>query len=352
MTVTKQKWGTLCNGQTANLYTASNGTMSFSATDYGCTLTGIFLPNKNGVFTDILLGFSTLQGYINSLSCFGSIIGRFANRISDAQFKIDGKTYQLDKNENAKNTLHSGFTRFDHFLWESKAIETEEGVGVQFTRCSADGEQGFPGNLTATVSYMLSRDNRLTLKYSAKTDKATPINFTNHAYFNLAGSGTILEHELQTDCQGYLEVDKNHIPTGKILSVKGTPFDFTTMKKIGANIHETEDGYDHCFVTPIYNGRDSGLPLDEKKLFRAAVLIEPKLKRKMYVETNQEGMQVYTANQIEGIIGKHGATYHNHEALCLETQCFPDTPNKAEFPPCILKPGEVYNAVTVYGFEF
>lgn len=352
MNVSKQKLETLCDGQRVNLYTASNGKMSFSAIDYGCTLTGIFLPNKKGSPTDILLGFSTLHGFVDSTSCFGSIVGRFANRIGGAKFSVDEKEYNLDKNENGKTTLHGGFKRLDHFVWKSESVNTKEGVGVKFTRRSLDGEQGFPGNLDITVSYILTKDNRLILKYTAKTDKATPVNFTNHAYFNLAGGGTVLEHELQSDCQGYLEVSKDLIPTGKIISVKGTPFDFTSAKKIGAQIGETGSGYDHCFVTPAYDEKNSGLPLDAKKLVRAAVLTEPKSGRKMYVETNQEGMQVYTANGIEGIVGKHGTKYHNHEAVCLETQCFPDTPNNAKFPPCILKPGETYKAVTVYGFEF
>lgn len=353
MAVKKQILGTLCDGQKVSLYTVSNGKMSFCAMDYGCTLTGIFLPNKTGGGkTDILLGHSTLDAYVASSSCFGSIVGRFANRIGGAKFSIGNEAYSLDKNDNGANTLHGGFTRLDHFVWKSAPIDGKEGCGVKFTRRSADGEQGFPGNLDVCVSYTLGKDNRLTLKYTATTDKATPVNFTNHAYFNLSGGGTVLEHTMQSDCEGYLEVDKDLIPTGKIISVSGTPFDFTTEKPLGRDIAKTGAGYDHCYVTPAYNKDKSAVPLKAKPLVVAAVLRDAKTGRTMTVETNQEGIQVYTANSVGGIVGKSARVYQKHDAICLETQCFPDTPNKAEFPPCILHPGETYKAVTVYGFKF
>ncbi len=351
--VKKQTLGTLCDGQKVSLYTVSNGKMSFCAMDYGCTLTGIFLPNKiGGGKTDILLGHSTLDAYVASSSCFGSIVGRFANRIGGAKFSIGKDVYSLDKNDNKANTLHGGFTRLDHFVWKSTPVEGKEGCGVKFTRRSADGEQGFPGNLDVCVSYTLGKDNRLTLKYTATTDKPTPVNFTNHAYFNLSGGGTVLEHTMQSDCEGYLEVDKNLIPTGKIIPVSGTAFDFTKEKPLGRDIAKTGSGYDHCFVTPAYGKEKSAVPLKAKPLVVAAIIRDMKSGRKMTVETNLEGIQVYTANSIDGIIGKNARVYKNHEAVCLETQCFPDTPNKAEFPSCILNPGETYKAVTVYGFEF
>lgn len=353
MAVKKQILGTLCDGQKVSLYTVSNGKMSFCAMDYGCTLTGIFLPNKTGGGkTDILLGHSTLDAYVASSSCFGSIVGRFANRIGGAKFSIGNDEYSLDKNDNGANTLHGGFTRLDHFVWKSAPIDGKEGCGVKFTRRSADGEQGFPGNLDVCVSYTLGKDNRLTLKYTATTDKATPVNFTNHAYFNLSGGGSVLEHTMQSDCEGYLEVDKDLIPTGKIIPVSGTPFDFTTEKPLGRDIAKTGAGYDHCYVTPAYNKDKSAVPLKAKPLVVAAVLRDAKTGRTMTVETNQEGIQVYTANSVGGIVGKNARVYQKHDAVCLETQCFPDTPNKAEFPPCILHPGETYKAVTVYGFKF
>ncbi len=353
MSVKKQTLGTLTNGEVVHLFTVANKKMSFTVMDYGCTITGIYLPGKKGGKTDILLGYSTLPEYVNSdgLS-FGSIVGRFANRIGKAEFTVDGEKYQLDKNDNKVNTLHGGFFRLDHQVWSAKDSSTKKESAVTFTRTCPDGEQGFPGNLKVSVTYSLSNDNKLTCKYVATTDKATPVNFTNHAYFNLAGTGTVLEHELQSDCKGYLEVDKNLIPTGKIIDLKDTAFDFTTQKAIGRDIEKVAPGYDHCYVTPSYNGKDSGLPLDDKKLIRCATLVEPKSGRKMTVDTNQEGIQIYTANWIVGVVGKNGIHYERHGAICLETQCFPDTPNKKDFPSCILQPGRKYKAVTVYGFEF
>ncbi|MCR5046060.1 MAG: galactose mutarotase, partial [Treponema sp.] len=331
MSVKKQKLGTLANGEEAHLFTVSNGKMSFTVTDYGCTLTGIYLPQKNGPKSDILLGYSTLPEYVMSDGySFGSIVGRFANRIGGASFKVDGKAYSLDKNDNKINTLHGGYFRLDHQIWKAKAVETKSSCGVEFKRRSPDGEQGFPGNLDVTVSYTLSKDNKLTLQYKAKTDKATPVNFTNHAYFNLAGCGSILDHELQSDCKGILEVDKNLIPTGKILDVAGTPFDFSKAKTIGRDIDKVAPGYDHCYVTPAYKGK--GLAPDPKKMVLAAVLCDPKSGRKMTVETNQEGVQFYTANWVEGIPGKNGIRMQKHGAICLETQRFPDAPNKPDFP--------------------
>lgn len=351
MSVKKQKLATLANGQEVHLFTVSNGKMSFTVTDYGCTLTGIYLPQKNGPVSDILLGYSTLPEYVMSDGySFGSIVGRFANRIGGAAFSVDGKKYQLDKNDNKINTLHGGFFRLDHQVWKAKAIESKSSCGVEFKRRSPDGEQGFPGNLDVTVTYTLSKDNKLAMQYKAKTDKATPVNFTNHAYFNLAGSGTILDHELQSDCKGYLEVDKNLIPTGKIIDLAGSPFDFTKAKTIGRDIDKVAPGYDHCYVTPAYKGK--GAAPDPKKLVRCAVLKDPKSGRKMTMETNQEGVQVYTANWVEGIPGKNGIRMVKHGAICLESQRFPDAPNKPDFPPCVLKPKETYDAKTVYAFEW
>lgn len=352
LTVKRQKIGVLTNGDKVHLYTVSNGKMSFTVMDYGCTITGIYLPDKNGGRVDVLLGHSMLPDYVNSSLCFGSIVGRFANRIGGARFSLDGAEYKLDKNDNKVNTLHGGFFRQDHLVWASEAVSTEDGTGVRLTRRSPDMEQGFPGNLDVSVTYTLNEANALVCRYEAVTDKATPVNWTNHAYFNLAGRGTVLNHLLQSDCRGYLEVDANLIPTGKIIEVAGTPFDFTTEKPIGREIDKVGAGYDHCYVTPAYNGKDSGLPLDASRLVRAAVLTDPESGRRMTMDTNQEGVQIYTANWIGGVVGKSAAVYEGHGAVCLESQCFPDTPNKKEFPPCILRPGQKYDAVTVYGFEF
>lgn len=353
MSVSKKTFGVLGDGAEVSLYTISNGKMTVNVTDYGCTVTSILLPNKNGTCDDVLLGYSTLDGYITSPGySFGSIVGRFANRIGNAEVTVDGKKYKLDPNDNEINTLHGGFFRLDHVVWASESFENGDVCGVKLTRRSPDGEQGFPGNLDVTVIYSLNSKNELRMEYTAVTDKTTPVNFTNHAYFNLAGNGTILNHELQMDCTGILDIDKNLIPTGKILEVKGTEYDFTQKKTIGKDIAKTGVGYDHCYVTPFYNDKDSGLPLSDEKLVRAAVLSEPQKGRTMTVDTNQEGIQVYTANWIKGIIGKSGRVYDRHEAICLETQCFPDTPNKSQFPSCLLNPDQTYKAVTVYGFQF
>lgn len=353
MKVTKKSFGMLNDGSKVNLYTISNERMSVCVTDFGCTLTGIFLPNKKGGFDDILLGYSTLDGFVNSPGMsFGSVVGRFANRIENAAFTLDGVSYNLDKNDNAKNTLHGGFFRYDHQMWHSKIVSNKYGVGVKFSRLSPDGEQGFPGNVMLTVTYTLNEQNQLTLKYNAVTDKATPINITNHAYFNLAGSGTVLNHELMLNCEEYLETDDLLIPTGKLLSVKNTAYDFRVKKTLGRDIANTGVGYDDCFVTSAYNGKDSGLPVKGKKLVRAAVLSDSASGRTMTVDTNQEGLQVYTGNFVGGTVGKLGVEYKTHGAVCLETQCFPDTPNKKDFPSCTLEPGQKYKSVTVYGFAF
>jgi aldose 1-epimerase len=353
MKVKKQNYGTLSDGTKATLYTVSNAKMSFSVTDYGCTITSILLPDKVSGTVDVLLGFSTLDGYITGAGSYGALVGRFANRISAAKFDINGQEYDLDANSNG-NCLHGGYTRFEKMLWNSKIISTKHGTGVRFTRLSHEKEQGFPGNMQIEVTYTLNDANEITLSYKAVSDKATPVNLTNHSYFNLAGNGSILDHTLQMNCSYYLDVDKELIPSGKLIPVKNTIFDFTTGKTIGTDIAKTGNGYDHCFVTQAYDaGAKTAFDFAVSgQLVQAAVLSDPVSGRKMSVKTNQEGVQVYTANSIEGTTGKNGRKYRAHEAICLETQCFPDSPNKQEFPSCILQPGSKYKALTVYGFSF
>lgn len=340
----KNKFGMLGDGTKVHIYTVSNGKMSFSATDYGCTITSIMLPAKNGSKVDILLGHSDLNGYLNSGLCFGTIVGRFANRVGNAKFTLDGVSYNLDQNDNG-NTLHGGFDRYEKKMWEARKVSTDAGVGIEFTRTSYDGEQGFPGNVTLKVTYTLNENNTITLDYKAVTDKATPINLTNHAYFNLKGNenGSILDQELTLTCPHYLEVSEKLIPTGKLVPVDGTPFDFTKPKLIGKDIGQVPPGYDHCYCLE--------KPDPVKPVYFATVK-DPASGRKMHVATTQPGCQFYAANFIEGVIGKNGHMYHSHDALCLETQAFPDSPNKPEFPNCILKPGDVYHQITEYSFEF
>jgi aldose 1-epimerase len=236
-----------------------------------------------------------------------------------------------------ENFLHGGFFRYEKQVWNAKVFEN----GVEFSRLSPDGEQGFPGNLEVTVKYTLTEDNKIVCEYRAKSDKDTVINLTNHSYFNLRGNGSVLDEELSIRSDKYLEVDSGLIPTGKMLETDGTAWDFGMFKALGRDIEKTGVGYDHCYVFE-----------DDKKMKRVACLRDEKTGRKMTVDTNQCGMQVYTANFIEGEIGKEGRVYHKHDGVCLETQSLPDSPNKKEFPSSVLKAGEEYYARTDYGFEF
>ena len=352
MKVTKQKFGTLCDGTKVNLYTVKNDNMSFSCTEYGATLTSIVLNNKDGSKTDVLLGFSTLEGYLNTKFCFGAVVGRFANRIGKASFVLNGKKYNLDKND-GPNTLHGGFDGYDKMMWKGKSVKGKSFSGVKFTRLSPDGEQGFPGNVKLEVTYLLDTKNNLTCFYTAETDAPTPINITNHAYFNLAGKGNVGEQTMQMNSSHILEVSPKLIPTGKLLPVEGTPFDFTSEKAIGRDIAAVGVGYDHCYVTEMYNPEKihTSVPLDDSDLVEFCTVKEPKTGHEMSVCTNLEGCQFYSGNYIKGILGKNGMLYENHDAFCLETQAFPDTPNHADFPTCVLEPGQKMKSKTIYSFK-
>lgn len=346
VSVKKNKFGLLSDGTKVHLFTVSNGKMSFSCSDYGCTVTSIILPAKGGSQVDVLLGYSSLEGFLNSDLCFGTVVGRFANRIGNASFTLDGVRYQLDKNDAGINTLHGGFDRYEKKMWKAKKVSSRFGKGVRFTRLSPDGEQGFPGNVNISVSYYLNESNTITMEYHASTDKATPLNLTNHAYFNLKGynGGDISSHLLSMDCGHYLEVDKNLIPTGTLVPVTDTPYDFTKAKAMGKDIDSVGYGYDNCYVL------SHPATTEEPVLF--ASVTEPESGRKMHVSTTMPGVQFYTANWIDGEKGKQGVSYVKHGAFCLETQFFPDSPNKASFPNCILRPGQDAHTVTQYSFEF
>ncbi|MDR2897855.1 MAG: galactose mutarotase [Spirochaetaceae bacterium] len=345
MKIKERLFGVLSGGEKVRLFTISNSDMSFSVTNFGCTITSIILPSRSGRKDDITLGFSTLEGYVNNRSNFGCIVGRFANRIGNAEFNLNGKTYSLDKNIEGKHTLHSGWSGYDARLWEPELVETKDSAGVRFSLLSENGDQGFPGNLTMEVTYLLNKHNEIEMHYRAKTDRDTPVNLTNHSYFNLRGSGrgTILDHEISLNCDSTLEVDENWIPTGKLLPVEGTAWDFRTPKTIGQDIAQTPaGGYDECFVV----NRSKG------KLSVCANVHEPVSGRRMIAATNQPGVQFYTGNYLSGIVGKLGVPYEKQGGFCLETQQFPDAPNKPEFPDSILHAGEVLEAVTVYGFSW
>ncbi len=343
--IEKRRFGLLSDGTKVHLYTISNGKMSVSVSDYGCIITSIIIPDKNRKRNiDVTLGFSTLEGWIQNHESFGAVVGRFANRIGGASFSIDGVKYELDKNDNKVNTLHGGFDRWDKVMWKASRISNEYGIGIKFTRKSPDGEQGFPGNAKISVSYTLNNKNEITIVYDGECDKATPINLTNHSYFNLKGQngGSVETHKLTMRCSEYLDVDKNLIPTGKRVPVAGTPYDFTNQKLIGKDLDKVGAGYDNCYCVDGFTNDGS---------LKTVAEVEDE-GRKMTVKTTLPGIQLYTGNYIENINGKNGFVYHAHGAVCLETEAFPDAPNKSDFPSCIVRPDDRYHEVTQYSFVF
>jgi aldose 1-epimerase len=345
--VQKQAFGTH-DGRAVTLFTLTNSHgVEVRAMNYGCIITSLRVPDNKGQFADIALGHDTLEGYIPNPPNLGAVVGRYANRIANGSFTLDGKTYTLPKND-GPNTLHGGVKRtFDKVMWDATPLKGKNGVA--FTFLSEDGEEGFPGNLKVKVTYTLTDDNELVVDYEATTDKATPINVSQHSYFNLAGegSGDILNHELMLNADSFTPVDSHMIPTGEIRPVKGTPMDFTTPMKIGARIDDNYEqlvlgkGYDHNYVI---NRKGDGMEL-------AARVYEPTSGRVMEVSTTQPGVQIYTANFLDGVTGKHGHVYKRRNAFCLETQHFPDSPNHSEFPSTTLKPGETFRSKTVFRFS-
>ncbi len=345
MKIKEQRFGTLSNGEKVYLYTISNDTMSFSVTNYGCIITSIIVPSstdsdRKGRKDDIVLGYSTLDGYIKDTSTyFGSFVGRFANRIANSTFCLNGIDYSLDVN-NGKHSLHGGFDGYNRMVWKAEAIKVKGGKGVCFTRTSHDGEQGFPGNVKLKVSYILTKSNEIVMNYEAKTDADTPINLTNHSYYNLKGRGDVLSHNMMINADHYLPVGSELIPTGEIASVQDTAFDFRKPKTVGKDI-KTAGGYDHCFCL---NGGKDGLRL-------CAEVKEPTSKRVMTVYTDQIGVQFYSGNFLDIECGRNGLPYKKHTGFCLETQCYPDSPNQPDFPSCILKKGKTYTSTTVHKFD-
>jgi len=329
-------------------WTVSNGQMSFSAMNFGCTIMNLFVPDKNGEKTDVLLGFDTFSGWKNGTQAHNAIVGRFANRIAGGKFFLDGKNYVLDVN-NGKNCLHGGFFRYEKQIWQAEPFLTDDNAGIVFTRLSRDGEQNFPGNLELKVIYSLNSKNQLVLEYFAKTDKPTPINLTNHAYFNLNGckGENILNHTVCLDCQQILKVDEM-IPTGEFLDVckdENSVFNFLEPKLVGKDLEKLQKmtgmrGYDHCFVTKA----------DEKNVEKAGWCKSEKSGIKMNIYTNQRGIQFYTGNYLENFTGKSGVLQKPFDGLCFEAQRFPDCMNHKNFPDCILRSGEEYYQKTIYEF--
>ena len=346
--IKNQAFGTVPEGP-VDLYTMTNSRgMEVRAMNYGGIIVSLRVPDKKGVLADLVLGFDTLDAYLNNMPYFGAIIGRCANRIAKGKFALDGVEYRLARN-NGMNSLHGGLKGFDKVLWYGEQFENNHGIGVVFTYTSKDGEEGYPGNLKATVTYTLTDQSELQIEYEATPDKATPVNLTNHSYFNLAGEGNgdILKHELMLDADRFTLVDSTLIPTGELRSVARTPFDFTKPTAIGARIDANNEqlaiahGFDHNFVL---NRKSSQLAL-------AGRVHEPQTGRVQEVYTTEPGVQFYTGNFLDGtIIGKHGHAYNKHAGFCLETQHFPDAPNHPNFPSTILKPGQTYHSRTVYKF--
>jgi aldose 1-epimerase len=337
--IIRSDWGET-DGKKVSLYTLTNKNgVQVKITNYGSTVTSWVAPDKNGKNSSIVLGFDSLTGYLQKPPYFGATIGRYGNRIGKGQFTLDGQTYKLATN-NGANHLHGGNKGFDKVVWDASTT-TDNDPALTLTYLSKDGEEGYPGNLNVTVKYTLTDDDELQIEYDATTDKSTPVNLTNHSYFNLTGdvSNTILQHSLQIDADRYTPVDSGLIPTGELKPVKGTPFDFTSPHRIGERIDSVPGGYDHNFVL---NKKGSNLD-------RVATLTDSISGRTLEVYTTEPGLQFYSGNFLDGTIKtSSGQPINKHAALCLETQHFPDSPNKPAFPTTILKPGEKYHTVTKY----
>jgi aldose 1-epimerase len=345
--IQKMDFGRTSDGTPVDLYVLRNtkGTIAKIMT-YGAILTELDVADRNGKLDDVVLGFDNLKDYLAGHPMFGATVGRVANRIAKGKFTLDGKDYKLAVNS-SPNSIHGGRKGFDKVIWKAEALTKPDGVAVQLNYRSRDGEEGYPGNLSTTVTYTLTNDNELKITYGATTDKPTPVNLTNHSYFNLSGAkdGDVLGHELMLAADEYTPADNSLIPTGEIKSVRGTPLDFTRPTPIGARIAELKPslgGYDHNYVL-----RGGG-----KSLILVARVYEPKSGRVMEMFTTEPAVQLYTANFLDSNRkAKGGVAYRKHQGFCLEAQHFPDSVNHANFPSIILRPGGTYRQTTVYKFS-
>ena len=348
MKITTKPFGTTPDGTAANLYTLSNDQgLEVSITNYGGAITSIKTPDRNGKIGDVVLGYETLAEYVKNPRYMGCLVGRHANRLDKGKFSLNGVNYQLVQN-NGENHLHGGKKGFDKVVWDALTKQDDNSVRLQLNYVSVDGEENYPGTLSVEVDYYVTNQNELRIEYGASTDRDTIVNLTNHSYFNLAGQGNILDHELMINADSFTPISKDLIPTGEIESVEGTPMDFRNGKKIGKDISADYEqlrftgGYDHNFVLKLY-GRSI------KFVARAR---EPESGRNLEVFTTQPGMQFYSGNFLDGsLTGKGGAVYHKYAGFCLETQHFPDSPNHEEFPSTLLRTGDVLDEVTVYRFS-
>lgn len=343
--IVRQPYGQLPDGTVVEQFTLTNANgIELRAITYGGIITSLKTRDRNGALGDIVLGFDSLDGYLGDHPFFGAIIGRYGNRIGRGRFTIDGQEYKLATNNGAHH-LHGGNRGFDKQVWQAEVMASN---AIRFSRVSPDGEEGYPGTLQVQVTYSLTNYDELIVDYAASTDLPTHVNLTQHSYFNLAGTGDILGHELQIDADRYTPVDGGLIPTGELAPVAGTPFDFRQAVAIGARINDAHPqikngrGYDHNWVL----NRD-----DETTLRFAARVREPKSGRTMEVATTEPGLQFYAGNFLDGTLkGKGGQVYGHRSGFCLETQHFPDSPNKPDFPPTVLRPGDQYSSRTVFKF--
>jgi len=350
MKIEKIIWGISKNSEQVDLFTLTNNNgIKIKISNYGGIIQSIYVPERNGKIDDIVLGYDKLEDYQKHTPYFGCICGRYANRISNSSFVIDGRKYNLTSNEE-KNHLHGGFVGFDKVVWNAEEFIDDKRVSLKLKYLSKDGEEGYPGNLETNVNYILTNENELIIEYSATTDKSTHICLTNHTYFNLSGNfeNTIMYHQLWVNAEKYIPIDNLAIPIGKIYSVSETPFDFKNETKIGERINEQNEqiqkgfGYDHCFVFNNYDG----------DLKHQANLFEEKSGRLIEMFTTEPAVQLYTGNHLDGtFIGKNGIKYFKRIGVCIETEHFPDSPNHPEFPSTLLKPGDVYLSKTIYKFS-
>lgn len=344
--ITVAPFGEMKDGTPVSLYTMNNGKgVTMSVMNYGGIIVSLVVPAKDGTPVDVVLGFDSLSAYEKQNPFFGALVGRYGNRIGNAKFTLDGKEYKLAQNNNG-NHLHGGTKGFDKVFWQIEEVPSEEGVALKLSYLSKDMEEGYPGNLQVNVIYTLTEDNTIKFDYNATTDKKTIVNLTQHSYFNLNGGKTdILSHKVSINADKFVVIDKNLIPTGELRSVEGTPFDFRTPVAIGERINAKDQqlefgiGYDHCWV------------INGEGLKPTAVVYDSISGIEMSVHTTEPGVQFYTGNFLDGSLkGKDGLVYKKRSGFCLETQHFPDSPNKEEFPSVVLSPGETYTSLTTYSF--
>lgn len=351
MSINKEPFGSV-DGKAVDLYTLTNANgLVAKITTYGGIMTELWVPDKNGEPGDILLGYDSVDKYVAGSPYFGALIGRYGNRIGKGKFTLGGREYTLATNDNDINHLHGGVKGFDKVIWTAKPVKTSDGVGLELKYTSKDGEEGYPGTLKATVVYMLTNDNELTVEYWATTNKMTVCNLTQHNYYNLGGhaSGKILDHQLMLNSDFFTPTDSGLIPTGQILKVAGTPMDFNKATAIGARVNTDYEplkfggGYDHNWI--LDKGDMQG------KMTLAAVVTEPQSGRTMEIWTDQPAIQFYCGNFLDGSnVGKGGVPYEHRTGFCLETQHYPDSPNHSHFPSTTLLPGQEYNTKTVHKF--